>query len=92
MNISFVEYSWNVAIKTIRRRDEDLKCQWKGKTQEQFNNYSDDELPLLLDEAKTMWSVGDYHENIVNLQGLTAKEECGILYRVCKKFYTKYVC
>ena len=30
-----------------------------------------DEIALLLDEAKTMWAVGSYHENIVNLQGIT---------------------
>ena len=41
-----------------------------------------DELALLLDEAKTMWKVGSYHENIVNLQGITAREKDGILCQV----------
>ena len=31
----------------------------------------DDDLGPLLDEAKTMLNVGAYHENIVNLQGVT---------------------
>ena len=79
---------WNVAIKSVRCRDEELKSKSKGK----MGHYTDDELPLLLDEAKTMWSVGEYHENIVNLQGVTAKEECGILNRVYHTFCTKFVC
>jgi len=45
-----------------------------------------DELTLLLDEAKTMWKVGTYHENIVNLQGITAREEDGSLCRVCSYY------
>ena len=28
-----------------------------------------------MEEAKTMWKVGSYHENIVNLQGITVKVE-----------------
>ena len=48
-----------------------------------------DDLPLLLDEAKTMWNVGAYHENIVNLQGITAHEEGGILCQV-SIMYTQY--
>ena len=31
----------------------------------------DSDVVLLMDEAKTMLSVGAYHENIVNLQGIT---------------------
>ena len=31
----------------------------------------DEDLGSLLDEAKTMLNVGAYHENIVNLQGVT---------------------
>ena len=38
-----------------------------------YKSYEDpiDEIELLLEEAKTMWTVGSYHENIVNLQGIT---------------------
>ena len=54
----------------------------KNGTARAFNLYVEDELPLLLDEAKTMWSVGTYHENIVNLQGLTAEVQQGVLCRV----------
>ena len=28
-----------------------------------------------MDEAKTMWKVGSYHENIVNLQGISVNVE-----------------
>ena len=41
-----------------------------------------DELPLLLDEAKTMCKLEAYHENIVNLQGITARAENGLLVQV----------
>ena len=54
----------------------------KNEMARQFNLYVEDELQLLLDEAKTMWSVGTYHENIVNLQGLTAEVRQGVLCRV----------
>ena len=30
----------------------------------------DSDVTLLMDEAKTMFSIGTYHENIVNLQGI----------------------
>ena len=74
------QISWSVAIKSIRRKQDHLKS--PGKHGEQLSHYNEDEVPLLLDEAKTMWSVGVYHENIVNLQGITAEEDCGILCRV----------
>ena len=32
---------------------------------------SDQEIGLLLDEAKSMLEIGTYHDNIVNLQGVT---------------------
>ena len=32
-----------------------------------------------MDEAKTMMKVGSYHENIVNLQGITAKLGDGMI-------------
>ena len=31
---------------------------------------NDEDVDLLMDEAKTMFSIGTYHENIVNLQGI----------------------
>ena len=37
--------------------------------------YSDCDIDLLMDEAKTMFSIGSYHENIVNLQGVTYQED-----------------
>ena len=43
---------------------------------------SDDEISSLMEEAKTMWKVGSYHENIVNLQGITVKVEAATLSQV----------
>ena len=36
----------------------------------------------LLDEAKIMASVGGYHENIINLQGMTMATDLGVLSKV----------
>ena len=55
-------YRFNIAIKTNRMAP-------SSKT---FPDKSEDnDLGQLLDEAKTMLDVGSYHENIVNLQGVT---------------------
>ena len=42
----------------------------------------------LMEEAKSMLEVGAYHENIVNLQGVTCIIENEIIQQVS---YTKYV-
>ena len=42
----------------------------------------DEEISSLMDEAKTMWKVGSYHENIVNLQGISVNVEEGSIRRV----------
>ena len=34
-------------------------------------NHNNNDIDLLMDEAKTMLSVGTYHDNIVNLQGIS---------------------
>ena len=39
-----------------------------------------------MEEAKTMWKVGSYHENIVNLQGITVKVEDETINQVCRAF------
>ena len=52
---------FNIAIKTNRMVS-------SGKA---FPGTNDNDLGPLLDEAKTMLDVGSYHENIVNLQGVT---------------------
>ena len=41
-----------------------------------------DSLTSLLEEAKTMQGVGQYHDHIVNLQGLTAIAEDNFLTQV----------
>ena len=40
-----------------------------------------------MDEAKTMWKVGSYHENIVNLQGITVNVELDEISHVSDSFY-----
>ena len=53
-----------------------------------YESYEDplDEIEWLLEEAKTMWTVGSYHENIVNLQGITVGVINAALERVCCLF------
>ena len=41
-----------------------------------------------MEEAKTMMKVGEYHENIVNLQGITAKLEGQLISQV--KFFIAF--
>jgi len=41
-----------------------------------------DSLKALLEEAKTMQGVGQYHDHIVNLQGITAIAEDNFLTQV----------
>ena len=41
-----------------------------------------DSLSSLLEEAKTMQGVGQYHDHIVNLQGITAIAENSFLTQV----------
>lgn len=36
------------------------------------------EIDLYLDEAKSMLEIGAYHDNIVNLQGVTYKTNCQV--------------
>ena len=43
-----------------------------------------------MDEAKTMWKVGSYHENIVNLQGITVNVELDEISHVSNTFYANY--
>ena len=47
----------------------------------------DNDLGPLLDEAKTMLDVGSYHENIVNLQGVTCLVKEGRIVEVWISFY-----
>ena len=43
-----------------------------------------------MDEAKTMWKVGSYHENIVNLQGITVNVELDEISHVSNSFHVNY--
>ena len=44
---------------------------------------TNDDIEALIDEAKTMISLGSYHENIVNLQGMTVGVVDATIHRVC---------
>ena len=68
-------------MKTLRTKKENEKngkgstCLDSSTSGYQSNEACDEEenLSLLMDEAKTMMRVGEYHENIVNLQGMIVK-------------------
>ena len=75
---------WPIAIKTTRvlkqgsHRDQNNS----GYSQSNKSPGDEEEIMLLMDEAKTMWKVGSYHENIVNLQGICVNVEEGSIRRV----------
>ena len=71
-----------MAIKTTRST-EGPNAGYDGATKysSEFFSYPD-KLSSLMDEAKTMWRVGSYNENIVNLQGITATLEGGTITQV----------
>ena len=52
------------------------------KAESNYVPSEDEEISSLMDEAKTMWKVGSYHENIVNLQGISVNVEQGSIRRV----------
>ena len=68
-------------MKTLRTKNENEKngkssnCLKSSDSDYESNEACDEDenLTLLMDEAKTMMKVGDYHQNIVNLQGITVK-------------------
>ena len=76
---------WKIAIKTTRTTNSGN--QYNRNTDGYSHNpyKSDDEISSLMEEAKTMWKVGSYHENIVNLQGITVKVEEGSICQVSYK-------
>ena len=51
------------------------------------SHVDDEDISSLMDEAKTMWKVGSYHENIVNLQGICVdvEEESISRVRTCNR-------
>ena len=70
-------YRFNVAIKTSKPatskqsnsyRKEDVNV--GDKIERYGSEESLIEVDHLMEEAKTMYSIGSYHENIVNLQGI----------------------
>ena len=79
-------FRWNVAVKSIRRQENSFIYDSKGNEHAQILDSSYG-IPMLLDEAKTMFSVGEYHDNIVNLQGMTATVDEGMLGKVCRSYH-----
>ena len=75
---SFVARSWSIAIKSIRK----VTVGNTGYMDPERCNDHWDSLKALLEEAKTMQGVGQYHDHIVNLQGITAIAEDNFLTQV----------
>ena len=67
-----------MAIKSIRK----VTVGNTGYMDPEVCNDHWDSLNALLEEAKTMQGVGCYHDHIVNLQGITAIAEDGLLTQV----------
>ena len=78
-------YRWKIAIKTNRVIDSSvIRCTNRSRNAYSESGEGDmNEVSSLMDEAKTMWKVGSYHENIVNLQGITVGVEDESIRRVC---------
>ena len=73
---------WKIAIKTTRVANEQSTRDPSSEAFSKPNQVDDEEMSLLMDEAKTMWKVGSYHENIVNLQGICVDVEEASIRRV----------
>ena len=74
--INFFSFTWhrfNIAIKSNRYVPQ-------GKTF--VGNEAGDNMGALMDEAKAMLEIGCYHENIVNLQGVTCLIDKGTIFQV----------
>ena len=59
-------------LSTTRKQFEGSAVADSSMIENEENDVSNDaDLDLLMDEAKTMYSIGGYHENIINLQGIS---------------------
>ena len=65
----FIWIRFTVAIKSTRSLPSNARADVRGNNYD-FDSNDNADLDLLIDEAKTMLSIGAYHENIVNLQGI----------------------
>ena len=84
--------SWKIAIKTSRVIEHStVRCTNRsGSGSSDLGAEDRNEVSSLMEEAKTMWKVGSYHENIVNLQGITVGVDAGTIKRVCYMFRMLY--
>ena len=93
-NNSYMCYSnsWKIAIKTNRVTEHlTVRCTNRsGSGSSESCEQDRNEVSSLMEEAKTMWKVGSYHENIVNLQGITVSVDGGVIKRVCYMFRIQY--
>ena len=75
-------FSFDIAIKSLKKKvinfteEQNLAISNPADNNEDSNDIplvprSDCDVDLLIDEAKTMFSLGAYNENIVNLQGIS---------------------
>ena len=76
-------FRWNIAIKTCKLANQNNFLKEEGTDTSVSYRETFDEVDLLLEEAKTMWRVGAYHENIINLQGMTVGVVNATIQRVC---------
>ena len=78
----FLCFSFDIAIKSLKKKvlnfteEPNLAISNPADNNEDSNDIpllprSDCDVDLLIDEAKTMFSLGAYNENIVNLQGIS---------------------
>ena len=65
----YIRIRFTVAIKSTRSLSSNARADVRGNNYD-FDSNDNADLDLLIDEAKTMLSIGAYHENIVNLQGI----------------------
>ena len=93
MNIYNSYNRWKIAIKTTRvvSNQDTGKSQSGGDSGYSRGGFNQcEEISSLMDEAKTMWKVGSYHENIVNLQGITVNVELDEISHVSNSFHVNY--
>ena len=91
MNL-IILHRWTIALKTYRKKKENQKngksksCLNSSTSGYDSNGVCDEEenLTLLTDEAKTMMKVGEYHDYIVNLQGITIRPHDDLTTQVLK--------
>ena len=72
---------FKVAVKRSKISGLQSSCNGGSSSTEEIKRYrpqeKDSEVENLMEEAKTMYAIGTYHENIVNLQGVAYETDFG---------------